>query len=108
MSVLTGSVAKLASDTLSTAVDIKCDWVTSLRNSGAENALASIIGNAIGFVQAYWGYIIIIAIVVALVTLVLGRQHNARWIRIAMWTAIVAVVLVPLINFGSNLAPSTC
>lgn len=90
------------------AIPVRCDWVNSMRSSGAMDAFDNILGNVIGVVQANWVYILIIAALIAGVTFVLGRQHNSRWIKVTMWAAIIAVVLTPAINFFSRLAPGVC
>lgn len=100
--------AAAATSGKSTEIQVKCDWVEKLQASGAESAINNFLGSAIGFVQHYWVYIMIVAFVIALITFAIGRRHNARWIQIAMWVAIISVVLAPVISFGSKLGSGTC
>lgn len=89
-------------------INVRCDWVNRLRESGAENALDYIFGNTIGFIQSYWGWIVGGLVIAALMTLVFGKGHNQRVVRTLMAAILVALLLTALISLGTSIAPTVC
>lgn len=89
-------------------VTIRCDWVNRLRESGAENAFNEFLGNALGFVQAFAGYFVVIAVVIALVTLFIGKRYNSSWLTKTLWAIVVLIILVPVLGFASTFGNGGC
>lgn len=87
---------------------IECDWVQKFRNSGAEDQLNSIFGNAVGFILEYWWVIMLVAVLMAALTLVFNKNRQGNAFKLAMTVAIVGFLLPPILGLGVNLNPGPC
>lgn len=99
-----------ASSTAHTAgITPKCEWANKIQSSGALDAIQNIIGNIIGVLGAFWWVVIAVFAIAAVVTLVVGVNHNRGFVKGLLLSIGVGILLVSIITLAVSIGGTgTC